>query len=86
MAKRRIVKGKLTKGEIREKIRRQPDVQAAQLSEDEIEEMVDDFYVQQEDFFDEYLTGAINQELMRMAARGEVYWDPAGDAWKMADK
>ena len=77
--------GRLTKDEIREVVRSEGDFQA-RLSEDEIEEMVERLHAEQEDIFRGYLRGAINQELMRRAARGEIYWDPAVDAWQMADK
>jgi hypothetical protein len=80
------VKGELTKDQIREKIRARPDVWAAQLSEDEIEEMVDSFYAQQEELFREYIEAEIRRGLIRMVARGEAEYDPETDSYRRIDK
>jgi hypothetical protein len=83
---RRIVKGKLTKTDIRETIREQPIVRAARMSEDEIEEMADTFYAQQEEFFRESIVAEIRRELIRMEAKGEVEYDPESDSYRRLDK
>jgi ribosomal protein S13 len=76
----------LTKDQIREKIRVQPDVRAAQLSEDEIEEMADYVYAQQGELVREYIEAEIRRELIRMVAKGEAEYDPETDSYRRIDK
>ena len=80
------MKGKLTKTDIREMIREEPVVRAAQMSEDEIEEMADTLYGQQEELVRESVVAGVRRELIRMEAKGEVEYDPESDSYRRLDK
>jgi hypothetical protein len=74
----------LGKDEIRELVQQNPEYKDGRLSKDEFEEIVEKLYSDQDTLVEEYLKAEVRRELMRMAARGEVEYDPDLDAWRKA--
>ncbi len=77
---------RLEKAQIWEIVRRYPEYKDGRLTEEQASEVVERVYADQEEIFNEYLKAEISRELIRMAARGEVEYDPERAAWRMKPK
>ncbi len=74
---------KLSKDHLREMVRQYPEYKDGRLSDNEVEELVEKLYADQDALVEEYLTAEVSREMMRMAARGEVWYDHEVNAWRM---
>ncbi len=72
----------LDKDDIRKMLLESPAYQDSLLSDEELEAVVDNLYVNQRQLLKEYLSAELRQELMRMQNRGEVEYDPETDSYR----
>ncbi len=72
----------MSRGEIREMVRQFPEYVDGRLDDARVEKIVEGLYADQDAIVAEHTKAEISRELMRMAARGEVEYDPEQKAWR----
>jgi hypothetical protein len=77
------VKGELTRDEIREMIREQPEFREGRLSEEQVEEVVADIHSRQEEIVRAEVYAFTARELIRLVNKGEAEYDPETETYRL---
>jgi hypothetical protein len=74
---------RLSRDQLREMVRQQPDYQKGHISDEQAEEIVEDLFERQEELFEEFVKAEAQRELIRMVNRGELEYDPEDGTYRM---
>ena len=74
---------RLSRDKIREMVRQQPDYQEGHISDEQAEDIVEEFFERQEELFEEFVKAEVHRELIRRLNRGELEYDPEAGTYRM---